>query len=107
MDHATKDVMDAAQRALQAWQDTHPDASFAEIESAVEQHLSGVRAQLVGELVDRGMTDEHPTCRGCGTTMAPRSESSRKVVIQGNASVELHRSYVVCPARGAGLFPPG
>jgi hypothetical protein len=54
MDHATKDVMDAAQRALQAWQDTHPDASFADIETAVEQHLSCVRAQLVGELVDRG-----------------------------------------------------
>jgi len=107
MDHAPKNVMDAAQHALQAWQDTHPDASFAEIESAVEQHLSGVRAQLVGALVDRGMTEEHPTCRGCGTTMVPRSQSSRAVVIQGNASVELHRTYVVCPACGAGLFPPG
>ncbi len=107
MDQATKDIMDAAQRVVQAWQETHPDASFAEIESAVEQHLSGVRAQLVGELVDRGMTDEHPVCRGCGTTMVPRSESSRKVIIQGNVPVELHRSYVVCPACGTGLFPPG
>ncbi len=105
MDHATKDIMDAAQRALQAWQETHPDAIFAEIETAVEQHLNAVPAQLVGELVDRLMTDEHPICRGCGSTMLPRSESSRKVVIQGNASVELHRTYVVCPACGAGLSP--
>ncbi len=39
--------------------------------------------------------------------MVPLSESSRKVVIQGNASVELDRTYVICPACGAGLFPPG
>ena len=63
----------------------------------MEQHLSGVRAQLVGKLVDRGMTDEHPVCRGCGTIMVPRSQSSRKVVIQENVPVRLDRAYIVCP----------
>lgn len=38
--------------------------------------------------------------------MAPRGDRARLLVVQGDEAVELRRSYWVCPACEAGLFPP-
>jgi len=52
-------------------------------------------------------TTERPLCPECGERMAPRGTRERQVTVQGDHTVTLERSYWVCPACGAGLFPPG
>jgi YgiT-type zinc finger domain-containing protein len=101
------DPVHQAQRDLAAWHSRHPDATFAEIEAAVEEQIERVRAQLLEERTEAGVREEHPVCRQCGTTMEPRATTKRTLLLRGDEPLELERSYVVCPSCGAGLFPPG
>jgi YgiT-type zinc finger domain-containing protein len=95
------------QRELAAWHSTHPDATLAEIEAAVEEQLNRVRAQLIEERTEARAGEAHPVCQQCGTTMVSRSTATRRLLLRGDQPLELKRSYVVCPSCGAGLFPPG
>jgi len=101
------DPIHQAQRDLAAWHSTHPDATLAEIEAAVEKQLDGVRAQLIEEHTEARAGEEQPICRKCGATMVPRTRTKRTLVLRGDEPLELDRSYVVCPSCGEGLFPPG
>jgi YgiT-type zinc finger domain-containing protein len=103
----SSDPVDGVRRSLAAWHATHPRATFAEIEAAVEAELTALRAQLVEEQAGATYHEEHPACPRCGTTMVPRRRSTRTVITRGEDAVQLERAYVVCPACGAGLFPPG
>lgn len=96
-----------AQQDLASWHSTHPDATLAEIETAVEEQIARLRAQLLADRTEARAGETHPLCRECGTTMVPRTRSRRRLVLQGDQVLELDRSYVVCPSCGAGLFPPG
>lgn len=101
------DALTEIRRTLTNWQATHPDASFLEMEEAVEEQLHRLRASLLAEQTDRMVVHEYPACRECGTRMEPRTQSERRLVLGGDETVDLHRSYSVCPACGSGLFPPG
>jgi YgiT-type zinc finger domain-containing protein len=97
---------DPVRRALTAWQATHPDATFAEIEVAVEEQLRLLRAQRLSDYAGTVRHEERPACPRCGTTMVPRRRGRRTVLTQGEEPVQLERSQVVCPACGETLFPP-
>ena len=99
--------LEGVERDLRRWRSTHPHASFAEIEAAVEEQVRKVRAQLLEDTVAAGFHDEQPTCPHCGTRMQPRTQADRQVVVQGDEAVQVHGAYVTCPACGTGLFPPG
>lgn len=101
------DLMATIRRDLAAWHETHPDATLAEIEMRVEERLHRLRTALIQECTGTTREEAHPICAQCGVTMVPRSRSTRLVVFPGEAAVPLERTYVVCPACGAGLFPPG
>jgi len=101
------ELMDQVRRDLAAWHATHPRATFAEMESAVEERIRLLRAALLQERAGAARQEEHPACPSCGATMLPRSQSTRSVIMQGEEAVGVERSYVVCPACGTGLFPPG
>jgi YgiT-type zinc finger domain-containing protein len=107
MERTSRDLMAEVERGLQSWRSIHPHATFAEIEAAVEKQVYRLRAHLVQETVEEGFVEEAPGCPRCGQTMRPRSRTARHVVLQGDATVHLERPYVVCPACGLGLFPPG
>jgi YgiT-type zinc finger domain-containing protein len=98
---------------LQRWRQTHPKATFAEIESAVETQLDTLRAALLQqELELRAQAEAAPTtapphCPSCGQPLERRGTRERAVTVQGNRPVRLHRRYFVCPSCGAGHFPPG
>lgn len=100
-------LMAEVRGAMAKWRATHPHATFAEIERAVEQQIRRIRARMLEQVVADGPTQERPICRACGTTMVPRSEAERQLTVQGDAAVHLRRPYAVCPSCGAGLFPPG
>jgi hypothetical protein len=100
-------LLDEIRRTLTAWHATHPEATFAEMEEAVEGQLHRMRASLLAEQVEQTGPREYPTCQHCGSTMEPRARTGRRVVLGGEAAVELERAYSVCPTCGSGLFPPG
>ncbi len=101
------DPLDQAQRALAAWHSTHPDATLAEIEVAVEEQIERLRAHLLDGRTETGVREGHPVCRQCGSTMVPQTRSKRTLILRGDQQLDLERDYVVCPTCGAGLFPPG
>jgi YgiT-type zinc finger domain-containing protein len=101
------DALSEIRRTLTNWHATHPDASFLEMEDAVEAQLHRLRASLLAEQTEQVFAPEQPTCRECGAQMVPRTERERRIVLGGDATVDLHRRYAVCPSCGAGLFPPG
>jgi hypothetical protein len=93
------------------WQAAHPHATFAEIEAAVEDRLSGLR----GRLLERALRTQARTdaedgparCPTCGTPLVSRGEHGRTLTVPGPATVHLQRSYQSCPVCGTGLFSPG
>ena len=102
-----EDLMAEARSALANWRATHPHATFAEIEVAVEEQISRMRAGMLEAVVADGPKQERPICRACGVTMVPKQEEVRELTVQGDEAVHLRRRYAVCPSCGAGLFPPG
>jgi YgiT-type zinc finger domain-containing protein len=102
---------------MESWRRSHPHASFAEIEAAVEERLGALRAELIAqELALRAAgeategADRSPDrarCPTCGAPTEARGMRERTVTVRGNRPVRLRRRYVVCPACGTGHFPPG
>ena len=100
---------------LRDWRVAHPTATFAELEAVVDERLDVVRAGVLGDLAMASAAaggaalaeTERPTCPECGTTMDSRGQRTRHLTVPGNQTIPLTRRYWVCPACGAGLFPPG
>ena len=101
------ELMAEVRSAMQQWRGTHPHATFAAIEQAVEEQITRIRVRMLEQVVAAGPTQEQPICPACGTTMVPRSQQTRELTVQGDEAVQLDRAYTVCPSCGTGLFPPG
>lgn len=97
------------------WRAAHPQATFSEIEEALDERLNQLRARLLADLalastaadVQGATAEERPRCGRCGAVMQARGQSRRGLVTQGGAEVRLQRSYATCPTCGDGSFPPG
>lgn len=108
-------LLEEATRDLSDWQRDHRKATFAQMEDAVEEHVADVRARLTEDLVRARAvaqradweTEARPSCPECGKPMESRGGHERAITIRGNRQVRVERPYAVCPACGAGLFPPG
>jgi predicted RNA-binding Zn-ribbon protein involved in translation (DUF1610 family) len=98
--------LDEMQQQLKAWRRAHPNATFREMEQAVEEQIATMRAAMLQEIAtDR---DEAITlCPQCGRRMHRRGERRRDLEIPGGLPIELSREYHTCPQCGLGLFPPG
>jgi hypothetical protein len=101
------DVLSQAKRELDAWHATHPDATLYDMERAVEQQIERLRTSLLAAQTDGRYVEERPACPHCGTTMIRRTRRRKRVVMKGDETLDLNRTYVVCPSFGEGLFPPG
>jgi YgiT-type zinc finger domain-containing protein len=102
-----EELMTEVRSAMTSWRATHPHATFAEMEEAVEAQITRIRARMLEQVVTDGPTPERLVCRACGATMAPKQQVERQLTVQGDEAVHLRRPYAVCPSCGAGLFPPG
>jgi len=90
---------------LRAWRRAHPDATLTEIERALDERLAPARAALLAEVAGDA-PDEEERCPACGGRLTRRGVRTRVLRTQGDASVDLTRAYLACPACGAGLSPP-
>jgi RNase P subunit RPR2 len=98
---------------MAAWRAAHPTATLAEIESALDERLAALRRRMLTDTIATSPQadwsarppDTRPTCPTCGVPLRPRGKRTRQLRTAGG-DITLDRTYGVCPACGAGLFPP-
>ena len=102
---------DGIREQLRAWRRAHPQATFDEIDAEVARAYAGLHAVVVSELSQgtREATTEDAAvrCPQCHTPMQRRGARQRRLPTRRGVDATLTRAYYVCPACGAGLFPPG
>jgi predicted RNA-binding Zn-ribbon protein involved in translation (DUF1610 family) len=103
-------------RELTAWRAAHPKARLEEIEGVVAGVMRRLQARYLEDLVHTSVAadlapapdGERPRCPACGGVLESRGRQEREVLTPKQAEpLRLRRSYAVCSACGAGLFPPG
>lgn len=100
---------------MKEWRLQHPKATLREIEAALDERWAKVRARflqdaaLVSAAADMAAAPptERPRCAQCDRLLEARGQATRELTTSFNQPIRLTRSYAVCPACGAGLFPPG
>ena len=100
---------------MKEWRLQHPKARWREIEAALDERLSRVRARMLQDLaLASAMTDldavgpaERPQCQTCGVSLEARGQQTRQVTTTHDRTMTLTRDYAACPTCGDGLFPPG
>ena len=100
---------------MKEWRLQHPRASFAEIEAALDQRLARLRARMLQDAAlasaaadwQQSRPEEWPICPSCGQRLESGGNQERRLQTQGRQAIVLRRKYGVCPACGAGFFPPG
>jgi hypothetical protein len=106
-------LAEAAERfaALDVWRQEHPQATWTEIETAIETQLGPLRAQVLGETaMASDATDfqgERPVCPQCGGSLIAAGPRPRHLRGEGDLPIALERTYARCPVCETGLFPPG
>ena len=108
--HLTEEIM----TGMREWRNLHPKASLREIECELDARWARVRARMLEDMALASAAADwadtptalHPTCPDCGTPLQLRGSDTRTLQTHGDQSLVLHRRYGVCPACGAGLFPP-
>ena len=96
---------------MREWRAQHPQATFREIEAAVAERLAALGAALLTEAATTSPAADWspaspPPCPHCGTPLHARGKHARHLQAPGGQEVLLTRQYAICPACGAGVFPP-
>ena len=102
------------------WRAQHPRATFTEIEEELDRELSRLRTRLLEDVaLASAATEGVPAtgttgtaralagCPVCGGRLRARGQATRAVTVTRDQTVTLARTYTVCTACGAGVFPPG
>ena len=98
---------------LRAWRREHPDATLYEMERETMRRMAELQAHILEELSqdlpaeEKESLEKATQCPECGTKMQRRGAAERQLQGAGGQNLHLKREYWVCPACGAGLFPPG
>lgn len=95
---------------LRQWRREHPQATFDEIDAEVARQYARLHAEVVAELSTAGTGasagGERVRCPACQRPMQRRGQRQRRVLTRRGVEAQLVRDYDVCPACGAGVFPP-
>ena len=100
---------------MKEWRLQHPKATLREIEQTLDERLGKMRARLLADAalasaaadIQAAQGEEQPICPACGVVLEGRGRQVRHLTTHQDQVVTLERSYGVCPACGAGFFPPG
>lgn len=109
-----RELAEEAIIGMKEWRLGHPKATFKEIETALDERLADVRARMLQDAalasdatgVGAAVAEERPKCTECGETLKARGQEARSLTTNHNRTITLRRSYAICQACGAGLFPP-
>jgi RNase P subunit RPR2 len=94
------------------WRASHPQATLAEIEQAVDKQMHRLRARMIEQSAQASAAagseaNQGLVCQQCRQPLQARGKARRKWQTQGGQQVEVDRTYVTCPQCGGGFFPPG
>jgi ribosomal protein S27AE len=100
---------------MKEWRLQHPKATLREIEQALDERLGKMRVRMLQDAalasaaadIKAAPAQEKPVCPKCGVVLESRGRGSRELATHHNQTMELERSYGVCPQCGEGFFPPG
>jgi hypothetical protein len=96
---------------IDAWRQTHPTATWAEIEAAIDAQLGPLRAELLRDTAVASaaadLRGERPRCAECGRALVAGGRHRRRLRGEHNVALDVERTYARCPACRTGLFPPG
>lgn len=114
VDECWRELAEEVLVGIKEWRLQHPTASLREIEAALDERWSRARARVLQDLALASAaadlstaTGERPTCPSCGARLEARGRQRRDLTTYHDRTIRLERSYAVCPACAAGLFPPG
>ena len=94
------------QQEFHRWCEDHPQATLAEIEQGLEEHLNRLRRRLLeGELAPRGGDGASVACPVCAAPCEARGQRERTLLLPGDEQLRLERTYVMCQGCGLGRFP--
>ena len=102
-----------AMEGMAEWRGKHPKATLREIEEALDERMTKLRAKVLEEAAQlsemREWTQggETPICPDCKKALEFRVKGKRVMQTQGGHEIQLEREYGVCPNCGQGFFPPG
>lgn len=114
MDQRWRQEAEAVLTGFKEWRLQHPTATLSEIEVALDERWVVARARLLqdaalasaaADLTAAGVP--RPPCPDCGTPLEARGREVRRLTTGHEQPLTLTRHRAVCPACGAGLFPPG
>lgn len=95
---------------MREWRVQHPRATLSEIEDALDERLSGMRARMLEDLAlasaARSVSQGQIECSNCGGTLESSGRRVRRVKTHHNQEIKLSRAYGICPKCGASFFPP-
>jgi hypothetical protein len=113
MDARWHELAEDVMTGMKEWRMHHPQATFREIEAALDERLARLRARMLEDalLASRAADWEaeggaNPVCRECGTPMQGRGKEPRELTTQHDQVLRLERQYAFCPKCHSGLFPP-
>jgi NADH pyrophosphatase NudC (nudix superfamily) len=100
---------------MKEWRLQHPRATLNEIEAALDERLSRLRARMLEDAALASAaadwsedTEGPPLCPQCGQPMEQYGGAPvRHLQTQGGHQLQLKRRYARCPSCGLELFPPG
>src|SRR5579883_1500924 len=99
---------------MNAWNASHPQATFLHIEEKARELVSQLEAHLIqASALEREAEDwshmqesKRPTCPACHTPLLARGKRVRHVQGPAGRDIELQRTYGTFPQCGTGFFPP-
>lgn len=95
---------------MKEWRLRHPKATLSEIEDALDERLSKMRAGMLEDLAlasaAANVNEGEVQCSECGSRLESRGKKVRKIKTHHNQEIRLSRAYGVCPKCGASFFPP-
>lgn len=99
---------------MKEWRLAHPKATFKEIETALDERLAKVRARMLQDValasqardLREGSGEDRSGCPQCGHPLEHQGEDKRSLITHYNQTIELSRSYALCPICGTRVSPP-
>jgi hypothetical protein len=110
-----REIAEDVLTGMKEWRLQHLKATLREIEAALDERLSRVRARMLQDLAlassatNLGVIgpDERPRCQTCGVSLEVRGQQTRQLTTMHDRTITLTRDYAACPTCGDGHFPPG
>jgi NADH pyrophosphatase NudC (nudix superfamily) len=110
-----KNLSEEALSGVKEWRTAHPKATFAEIERAVDERLTRLRARMLQDMAQQSEAGDWskaseegaPACPKCGGPLRKRGKQRRELQSSGGSTIPLERSYASCLHCGYSFFPPG